>query len=48
LNQLIKRDVKIVQTRAVLTELFARTAYWGIKWSLQAVRAIKVRRIEST
>ena len=48
LNQWIKRDAKIVQTCAVLTELFARTAYKGIKWSSQASRAIKVRRIEST
>jgi hypothetical protein len=48
LNQWIQRDVKIVQTCAVLTELFAGTAYKDIKWSFQASRAIKVRRIEST
>ena len=48
LNQWIKLDLKIVLTCAVLTELFARTAYKGIKWSFQVSRTIKVRRIEST
>ena len=41
LNQWMKHDVKIVQTCAVLTELCARTACKGIKWSFKLHARLK-------